>query len=105
MVQGPQRAIGAPKSTLEQIRAYVAGDGSAPPELIEVRSLERFGWTWDELDRQDYARTVRAVAVMNAVDGYQRVIDATRAHRLDVPSAHDWAMYKLVVGGGDAADG
>jgi hypothetical protein len=73
--------------------------------LIEVRSAERFGWTWDELDQQDYARTVRAVAVMNAVDGYQRVIEATKAHRLDTPSSHDWAMYRLVVGGSDDADG
>jgi hypothetical protein len=45
------------------------------------------------------------VAVMNAVDGYQRVIEATKAHRLDTPSSHDWAMYRLVVGGSDGADG
>jgi hypothetical protein len=98
-------AIGSPKSTLEQIRAHVEFGDPAPPELIEGRVAERFGWTWDELDRQDYPRTVRTIAVVNAVDGYQRVMDATKAHRLDAPSEHDWAMYRLVVGVDDATDG
>ena len=72
---------------------------------MEGRAAEKFGWTWDELDRQDYARTVRTMAVVAAIDGYQRVVEATRAHRMDALTGHDWAMYKLVVGGGDAPDG
>ena len=105
MVQGAERTICAPKSTLDEIRDHVEGNGPAPAELLEGRTAERFGWTWEELDRQDYARTVRTVAVMNAFDGFQRVMQALKAHRLDVPTDHDWAMYRLVSGGGDATDG
>jgi hypothetical protein len=42
---------------------------------------------------------------MNALDGYQRVMQALKAHRLDAPGDHDWAMYRLVTGDGDAANG
>lgn len=105
MAEGEERTVVTPQETLALIRAHVEGGGPPPPELVEGRAAERFGWTWDQLDGQDYARTVRTVAVMNALDGYQRVMQALKAHRLDVPTDHDWAMYRLVSGDGDADNG
>jgi hypothetical protein len=105
VAEGAERTFCAPKSTLEQVRNFVESGGPPPPELIEGRTAERFGWTWDELDQQDYCRTVRTIGVMNVVDGYQRVMAALKAHQLDAPSEHDWEMYKLVAGVDHADNG
>jgi len=78
------------------LREYVEGEGPPPDDLVEGRLVERFGWTFDELDGQDEGRVLRTVSVLNLADGYMRVMRAIEKHRpLSAPPG-DWEMYKQI---------
>ena len=51
------------------------GQANEPPEVIEVNLMERFGWTQQELDAQDWPRLWRgltATAVYRAANKHIR---------------------------------
>lgn len=59
---------------------------------------ERFGWTWTELDEQDDARVLPAVAAANVNAALGRVkgwLEAAGAGgKVGRPSEGDWKMWK-----------
>jgi len=58
--------------------------------------VDRFGWTFDQLDKQDEGRAVRAVSLLNMMEMYSDVLNAVGAHRPDSVSARHWEIYKLI---------
>ncbi|MHA2135276.1 MAG: hypothetical protein ACW99J_15555 [Candidatus Thorarchaeota archaeon] len=77
---------------------------SGPPiQLTEGRIIERFGWTFDDLDRQDSGRTLQTLALMNLATLYPAVLDAVAKHATDRLTADHWHAFKLInsLGQGD----
>jgi hypothetical protein len=63
---------------------------------VEARLIERFGWTWDQLDEQDEGRTMRAITALNLVGSYQRVLASVSAQNPGLASSADMAAYKML---------
>ena len=97
MVRRAQQEVRGPKSGLAALRQHLDGEAGPPLELLEARVVEKFGWTWDELDRQDETRTQRALAYLNLATGYRMVMDALERHGLTQVNQAAWEAYKLVV--------
>lgn len=86
------------KSEIAAIHYYVT-EGSPPSqELIDAQIAERFGWTFDELDRQDEGRVMRAVSLLNTARAYREVLSAIEGHKPDSLTPSHWNVYKQVQG-------
>jgi len=64
--------------------------------LIEGRILERFGWTFDELDESDEGRTLRTVATLNLADAYRQTMDAIASHKTDAIPVSYWNLWNSI---------
>jgi len=64
--------------------------------LIEGRILERFGWTFDELDESDEGRTLRTVATLNSADAYRQTMDAIASHQTDSIPVNHWNLWNSI---------
>jgi len=78
------------------LRKYLDGEAGPPPDLIEAKIVEKFGWTWDQLDGQDETRTHRALAYLNLAAGYRMVMDALDRHAITNVPGPTWEAYKLI---------
>lgn len=58
--------------------------------------VDRFGWTFDQLDEQDEGRAVRAVSLLNMMELYSDVMNAVKSHKPDSVSPRHWEIYKLI---------
>ena len=68
--------------------------GRYPAELIEADLWERFGWTPMELDEQDEARGLPAVAAVNVRDALGRVSAWLETKGKGAkPTEMDWEVY------------
>jgi uncharacterized membrane protein len=54
-------------------------EAATPPEVLEYTLMEKFGWTQQQFDRQDFARLWRA---MTAASVYQAAIKTQRREAL-----------------------
>ena len=64
--------------------------------LAEGQLMERFGWTFDELDMQDSGRTFQTVGMMNLAVLYKDVLSAVQKHgTASLTDAH-WEAFKLL---------
>ena len=64
--------------------------------LAEGQLMERFGWTFVELDAQDSGRTFQTVGMMNIAVLYKDVISAVQKHgTASLTDAH-WEAFKLL---------
>ena len=92
--------ITAPK-LLIAIGDYADGTGRAPQELVDVSLAERFHWTFDELDEQDDARILPAVAAANIYQAYHRYIHwveaAAQNPNTPFPSDEDGRIWRAVI--------
>jgi len=64
--------------------------------LIEGRILERFGWTFDELDESDEGRTLRTVEVLNSADAYRQTMNAIASHNITAIPASHWNLWNSI---------
>lgn len=49
-------------------------EGAVPPEVLEYNLMETFGWTQQQLDRQDFARLWRAMSAARVYRAARKVI-------------------------------
>lgn len=56
--------------------AYDTGD--LPPEVLEFNLMEMFGWTQQQLDRQDFARLWRSMSAARVYRAARKVIHRER---------------------------
>ena len=71
--------------------------GTSPPDdLLEGRIAERFGWTFSQLDAEDYGRVLRAVQMLNMDAMYRDIEKAMRMHNFDVLTPAHWSAYKAM---------
>lgn len=96
MVRSASAKIVRIKKSLRQLGLYLDGRGPPPLDLIEGRVIERFGWTFDELDRSDEGRTLRTVAVLNSADAYRQTMEAIASHRTEAIPASHWNLWNSV---------
>ena len=52
---------------------YAIGKGGLPTEILEADIIEKFGWTFTELDNEDQDRVYRAITLQNLRDGVSRI--------------------------------
>ena len=64
--------------------------------LAEGQLIERFGWTFEELDQQDSGRTFRTVTTLNLVVMYRDVLSAVQRHSTSSLTTAHWDAYKLI---------
>ena len=64
--------------------------------VAEGQLIERFGWTFDELDQQDSGRTFQTVAMMNLAVLYKDVLSAVQKHGTASLTTAHWEAYKLL---------
>jgi hypothetical protein len=81
LVQSEWPSIIALKKSLIQLRDFIRGESGAPILLTEGRLVERFGWTFNELDTQDSGRTLQTVSMLNLAQLYPEVLQAITAHQ------------------------
>lgn len=75
-----------------------ADSGTSPPDdLLEGRIAERFGWTFSQLDAEDYGRVLRAVQMLNMDAMYRDIEKAMRMHNFDVLTPAHWETYRLMM--------
>jgi hypothetical protein len=71
-----------------------------PQEIIDVTLAERFGWTWAELDEQDMAQVLPAVAAANCYASLGRVYAwmeaAGSGQQMTFPSEHDRQVWQAI---------
>ena len=96
MVRGTNRTRRVVKKSLRGLRDFLRGEAAPPILLIEGRLLERFGWTFEQLDAQDSGRTLQTVSMMNIASLYPAVLDAINRHSLDGLSPAHWNAFKLI---------
>ena len=60
-------------------------EAATPPEILEYTLMEQFGWTQQQLDRQDFARLWRA---MSAAKVYRAAIKTQRREALGRDEQH-----------------
>ena len=64
--------------------------------VAEGQLMERFGWTFDELDTQDSGRTFQTVGMMNLAVLYKDVLSAVRKHSTTSLTDAHWEAFKLL---------
>ena len=64
--------------------------------LAEGQLIERFGWTFEQLDRQDSGRTFRTVTTLNLVVLYKDVHSAVQTHSTASLTDAHWDAFKLM---------
>ena len=64
--------------------------------LAEGQLIERFGWTFDELDQQDSGRTFQTVTMMNLTALYKDVLSAVQRHAIASLTTAHWDAYKTM---------
>jgi hypothetical protein len=64
--------------------------------LVEGQLIERFGWTFEQLDEQDSGRTFQTVTMMNTAQLYKEVFNAVEKHNLASLTEAHWTVYKLM---------
>ena len=64
--------------------------------LTEGRIIERFGWTFDELDKQDSGRTLQTMSLMNLASLYPAVLDAVAKHATQGLTPAHWHAFKVI---------
>jgi len=69
--------------------------------LTEGHIIDRFGWTFEELDRQDTGRTFQTVAMMNIAQMYKDVLKAVEKHSTGSLTSAHWETYKMMQGLGE----
>ena len=69
--------------------------------LVEGRIIERFHWTFEELDRQDSGRTFQTVAMMNYAQIYKEVLTAVEKHTTGSLTSGHWEVFKMMQGLGE----
>ena len=69
--------------------------------LTEGQIIDRFGWTFDELDQQDSGRTFQTVAMMNYAKMYREVFSAVEKHSTGSLSSAHWDVFKMMQGLGE----
>ena len=75
---------------------------SGPPDLLtEGRLIERFGWTFAELDEQDSGRTLQTAALLNISTLYPAVLDAVARHAVGGLTEAHWNAFKIMNSLGD----
>lgn len=77
---------------------YAESDGGVPDDVLDIRLMERFGWTMQELDDTDEARLFPALAAANISDAVRAVrawLDAAGSGRkVEKPSAGVWKLWQ-----------
>ena len=97
MVCSTSQAGRAPKKSLIELKRHL-DEGFGPPILLtEGRVIDRFGWTFDELDLQDSGRTFQTLTMLNIADMYNQVLNAVAHHTTNSLSVAHWEAYKLLV--------
>ena len=64
--------------------------------LAEGQLIERFGWTFEELDKQDSGRTFQTVTTLNLVVLYKDVLSAVQKHSTASLTDAHWDVFKLM---------
>ncbi|MHA2062937.1 MAG: hypothetical protein ACXABY_01005 [Candidatus Thorarchaeota archaeon] len=64
--------------------------------LVEGRIIERFGWTFEELDAQDSGRALQTVSMLNIAKLYPEVLRAAQTHTTDRLTPDHWNAYKVM---------
>ncbi len=64
--------------------------------LVEGQFIDRFGWTFEELDKQDSGRTFQTVATMNYAKLYQEVLSAVEKHTTGSLTSAHWDVFKMM---------
>ena len=64
--------------------------------LAEGQLIERFGWTFDELDQQDSGRAFQTVTMMNLSSLYKDVLSAVQKHSTASLTDAHWDAFKLM---------
>lgn len=95
LVHGSGGTVRTPKSTLKALRTFVLEDGPPPDELVEVRLISEFGWTFEELDSADESRALRLLAARNIEAALNQVKGAIQQHRPQTVPESAWQLYKL----------
>jgi hypothetical protein len=79
---------------------YAEGHGGLPPEIVDVRLMERFGWTPQELDDVDEAVTFPAIAAANLAEAAKSVYDwldaAGAGRKVPEPTAYQIQALNMV---------
>lgn len=64
--------------------------------VAEGQLIDRFGWTFEELDAQDSGRTFQTVAMMNITAMYTDVLSAVQKHSTASLTDAHWDAFKLM---------
>src|SRR3972149_12009361 len=90
------RSAHASKKLIAAVGRYDLGGRDYPDELRDLDICERFGWTLDELDRQDMARVMPAISAQNTRRALQRNNLFLESSGKIKPSEEDLAVYAWV---------
>ncbi len=69
--------------------------------LVEGQFIQRFGWTFDELDKQDSGRTFQTVAMIDYTQMYKEVLSAVEKHHTESLTSAHWNVFKMMQGLGE----
>lgn len=86
-----------PPKLLSAIGDYADGNGPAPLELEDDFLLQRYGWTFTELDEQDDTRLLPGIVAANVYAAVSRIYQWQDAagHGLNVPLPTDADLETL----------
>ena len=103
MVRSTYQSRSASKKSLNELKSFLTGESGAPIMLVEGQLIERFGWTFNDLDQQDSGRTLQTVTMLNMAKLYPEVLQAVAVHKIDRLTDAHWNAYKLMnaLGQGD----
>src|SRR3990167_11161822 len=90
------RSAHASKKLIAAVGRYVLDGGDYPDELRDLDICERFGWTLDELDRQDMSRVIPAIAAQNTRRALQRNNLFLESVGKIMPNEGDLSVYAWV---------
>lgn len=89
-----------PPKLLSAIGDYADGNGPAPLELEDDFLLQRYGWTFTELDEQDDTRLLPGIAAANVYAAVSRIYQwqeaAGRGTNVPLPTDSDLTTLRRV---------
>ena len=91
-----RRTVRAAKKLIAAVGRHVLDGGEVPDELRDLDLAMRFGWTLKELDEQDMARVMPAVAAQNVRDSLRRLNVFLETLGKVQPSKADMEIYSWV---------